>query len=108
MKTWIAERKLLCSRKGEAPRSALTVRVSHPYLLEKGTVNFDFHEGTAGCAVEIIGFEEAWFEETYGVDSLQALQLASDVEPVLRQLSKKYDFFFLDGEPYFEGDDGGV
>jgi len=31
-----------------------------------------------------------------------ALQLATDVEPILKRLSKKYDFYFLDGEPYFE------
>lgn len=106
MTTWIAERKLLFSKKGESTRSSLTVRVGKPYLLEIGMVNFEFHEGAAGCTVEIVGLGRPWSEETYGADSLQALQLASDVEPILKRLSQQYDLFFQDGEPYFEDEDG--
>jgi hypothetical protein len=35
-------------------------------------------------------------------DSLQALPLAADVEPVLKRLSSRYDFYFPTGEGYFD------
>ncbi|CAJ9896833.1 Uncharacterised protein [Burkholderia pseudomallei] len=39
----------------------------------------------------------------YGADAVQALELAvQDMEHYLLRLSKKYDFYFDDGEPYFE------
>jgi len=41
-------------------------------------------------------------ENVYGADTLQALQLASDVEPILKRLSKKYDIYYPIGEDYFE------
>jgi hypothetical protein len=37
-----------------------------------------------------------------GADSIQALQLAVDVDRVLRRLSKHYDFYFPTGEAYFD------
>lgn len=111
MNEWIAQRDLLYSPKGENERKHLTVRIGKPYLLEKDMVNFQFAEGTAGCTVQFIGLEkENVFEgenvhEVYGADTLQAIQLASDIEPILKRLSKKYDIYFPCGEPYFESDD---
>jgi hypothetical protein len=40
--------------------------------------------------------------DTYGADSLQALQLAADIEPVLKRLSHRCDFYFPTGEGYFD------
>ena len=111
MKEWIAKRELLYSLKGTDKRSELLIRISEPYLVKKGTVNFDFAEGTAGCSVEVVGlkdneaFEEGSVHEVYGADSLQALQIASNVEPLLKRLSKKYDIYFPDGELYFDSND---
>jgi hypothetical protein len=106
MAEWIAERKMLYSRKGVAVRREVVIRIGRPYLLQQGMVNFEFHEGAAGCSFELT-LDEDYSHEVYGADSLQALQLAADVEHVLKGLSKKYDFFFPDGEPYFEpGEDG--
>lgn len=104
MTKWIAERRLLFAKKGEPERRALLIRIGEPYLLERGMVNFDFDEGTAGCSVEFAGLNEFGLQETYGADSLQALQLAADIDPVLKAFSKKYDFFFPEGDPYFEVD----
>ena len=110
MKKWIAKRELLYSVKGTDKRSELIIRISEPYLLKEGMVKFNFAEGTAGCSVEYIGLKEgSVFEgenvhEVYGADSLQALQLAADVEPTLRRLSKKYDIYFPCGELYFDPD----
>jgi hypothetical protein len=108
MNNCIAERKLKCAPKGSENTIDLIVRIGAPYLLELGMVNFKFSPGTAGCTVEITGpnpddvFEGRSAHEIYGADTLQALSLASDVEPILKRLSKKYDIFFPSGEPYFE------
>ena len=108
MKKWIAERQLKCSLKGSDDVRDLIVRVGTPYLLEAGMVDFNFSHGTAGCTVEVTGpdpehvYEGSNTHETYGADTLQALNLAADVEPMLKWLSKKYDIFFPDGEPYFD------
>ena len=111
MRKWIAKRDLLFSLKGSDIRSNLAIEIGVPYLLKEGSVNFEFAEGTAGCTVEVIGLEDSWaFEESsvhevYGADLLQALQIAVDVEPMLKRLSKQYDIYFLDGESYFDPND---
>ena len=108
MNKWIAQRDLLYSPKGTDKRAELIIRISEPYLVEKGTVNFAFAEGTAGCTVEVIGlktgeaFENENVHEVYGADAIQALELAVNIEPMLNRLSKKYDIYFPTGEPYFE------
>lgn len=103
MKEWIAERELVYSLKGSDERKSLVIRIGKPYLVSKGMVTFDFKPGTAGCSVEFDGLQnEGYLSEVYGADLLQALQLASDVEPTLKRLSKKYDFYFPDGEAYFD------
>jgi len=108
MNNWIAERKLIYALKGSDDICGLVVRIGTPYLLEVGMVDFKFSLGTAGCTVEVEGpspidlFEGSNVHEVYGADTLQALSLASDVEPILKRLSKKYDIFFPSGEPYFE------
>jgi hypothetical protein len=108
MNNWIAERKLKCTRKSSGEVRDLVVRIGAPYQLEVGMVDFRFSSGTAGCTVGIVGpspddvFEGSCVHEVYGADTLQALNLASDVEPTLKRLSKNYDIFFPSGEPYFE------
>ena len=54
-----------------------------------------------GCDVQVCGLEEEG-SKVYGADSLQAVHLASDVEFFLKGLQKKYDLYWLSGEPYFE------
>ena len=100
MKKWIAQRDLRCSLKGTNKRSELIVRISEPYLVKEGSVNFAFAEGTAGCTVEVIGlkageaFENENVHEVYGADSMQALELAVNIEPLLKRLSKIYNIYF--------------
>jgi hypothetical protein len=105
MSKWIAERRLQFTPKGGTERRDLAIRIGQPYLVESGSVNFTVAEGTAGCSVEYSGIDEDYLDEVYGADLLQALQLATDVEPTLRRLSKKYDFFFTTGEPYFDSEE---
>ena len=108
MKKWVAQRKLLYSLKGSDIRRELLIRISEPYLVEEGMVNFAFAEDTAGCTVEFIGidagevYEEENVHETYGIDSLQALEIAINIEPTLKRISKKSDLYFPTGEPYFD------
>ncbi len=99
---YVAERKLLVSRKGSNSRSDLTIKVSRPYAVPEGSVNFPVDEETSGCDIEIIGLEKPFQQSAYGADRLQALQLAADIDPVLRRFTESYDIYFSTGEPYFE------
>jgi hypothetical protein len=106
MKNWIAERELRYSDSGSDSLKQLFIRVGEPYLLEEGMVDFQFTDGTAGCSVRFEGFEEEYLDEVYGADPLQALELAvNGIEPTIKRLSKKYDFFFPTGEPYFDDEE---
>lgn len=98
----IAYRVLLYCPKGRSSRKTLTIRVLAPQVVEPGSVTFAVDEGTAVCTVEFDGLPDMPSQDTYGADSLQALQLAVDVEPILAKLAERYDFYFPSGEPYFE------
>lgn len=102
MEKTIAERKLLYSLKGSTDREKLVVRISAPYLVDENMVNFNFDPGTAGCTIEFDGLPNRFAEEVYGADSIQALALATDIDPYLKSLEKKYDLYWPTGEPYFE------
>ena len=97
----IATRELLYSNPGETEKRPFTVLIMEPYYLTEGSVPFDFAQGTSGCVVKFIGLPEG---ETvrYGADRIQALELAADINPLLKRLSRKYDFFWEDEGPYFE------
>jgi hypothetical protein len=100
--TAIAERHLLFSAKGKSERKPLVIRIFAPRLVDPTSVSFAVAPGTAVCAVAFDGIPDETLGETYGADSLQALQLAADIEPVLKRLSKRYDFYFPTGEGYFD------
>lgn len=101
-KTPIAERHLLFSIKGESERKPLVIRVFAPRPVDAASVSFQVAPGTAVCTVEFDGIPDETLGDIYGADSLQALQLAADIEPVLKRLSKRYDFYFPTGEGYFD------
>lgn len=99
--TWIAERKLIFSPIGSAEKMELVVRISAPFIVNPSSVSFQVTPETAACVVELIGDGLQFSETTYGADSVQALQLAADIDPLLERYSKKYEFYFIDGEPYW-------
>lgn len=105
MKNPIAERELLYSLKGKLKQHKLVIRIGAPYPVDESVVSFKFDPGTAGCTIEFEGLPESLVEEVYGADSLQALALATDVDPYLKGLGKKYDLYWPSGEPYFEDED---
>ncbi|MCH8544931.1 MAG: hypothetical protein LAT61_15315 [Alcanivorax sp.] len=98
---YIANRKLLFSKKGSQVTKEMVVRISEPFIVDQGTVSFPVDGVVSGCRVEVEGLDEPAFD-LYGMDSLQAVHLAANIEPFLERLSDKYDFFWVTGEPYFE------
>ncbi len=98
---FIASRKLLFAEKGERTRHEIEVKISAPYVVQQSDVDFPVDGVVTGCRVEIEGLDEKGCD-FYGVDALQAINMASNIEPLLQRLSRKYDFFWLTGEPYFE------
>lgn len=102
MKQYIAERELLYSLEGDSTRNKLVIRITAPCLIKEGTVNFEFPPGAAVCAIEFDGLPKSLVEEVHGADSIQALQFAVDIDPYLKGLGKKYDFYWPTGEPYFD------
>jgi hypothetical protein len=100
--TPIAERHLLFCVKGESERRPLVIRIFAPQPVDPATVSFKVTPGTAVCTVEFDGIPNETLGDTYGADSLQALQLAADIEPALKRLSNRYDFYFPTGEGYFD------
>jgi hypothetical protein len=101
-KTPIAERRLLFSAKGDSERKPLVIRIFAPRLVDPASVSFRVDADAAICSVEIEGIPHESLGEVYGADSLQALQLAVDIEPVLKRLSKRYDLFYPSGKGYFD------
>ncbi|QRN52246.1 hypothetical protein ISN74_12175 [Dyella caseinilytica] len=99
----IAERKLTYARKGEAGRTPFSVCVSEPFLLTPDNSDVEFADGAAGCVLSFEGLSEK-ARTIHGGDAVQALELAiGSIDSHLKWLSKKYDFYFPDGEePYFE------
>ena len=108
MTKWIASRELLFSPKGADDRRELTIRIGEPYIVQEGDVSFRLSKVMMGCSIEVKGidgnevFEGSNTHEVYGADSVQALEIAVNVEPLLRRLNKKYDIYFPDGELYFD------
>lgn len=92
MEKTIAERKLYYLKKGSHARQELVVRIGIPYLDK---------DGMAKCPVEWDGLFED-FTDICGMDSLQALHLATNIDSMLEKLRNKYDFFWSSGEPYFD------
>ena len=101
MVKYIAERHLLFSEKGDSVKRSLRVRVSTPSPIDQATVKFPVDDDMSVCHVEFDGLDGHNFD-VYGMDSLQAINMASNIEAVLERLSKNYDFYWLTGEPYFE------
>ncbi|MEJ0062662.1 MAG: hypothetical protein WDO70_05535 [Alphaproteobacteria bacterium] len=102
MTEFVAERQLLCSLKGSDVRKEITIGISAPFSVNQDMVSFDIGSGLFACRVEVVGLDEI-SRDVYGMDSFQAIHLATDtVESWLRQLRKKYDIYFPNGDAYFD------
>lgn len=98
---YIAERKLLFSEKNSKSRKEVTIKISEPFVVTANDVTLPGDGTMCGCRVEIVGLDEPEFN-LYGMDSLQAIQIASDIDSLIKRLSDRYDFFWSTGEPYFD------
>src|ERR1700722_8401570 len=98
----IAERRLVISEKGNSERRPLLIRIFAPQPVDPDSDLFRPDSDTSSCVVEFHGIPDANLGEIFAADSIQALQLALDIEPVLKRLSERYDFFFPTGEGYFD------
>ena len=76
LETPIAERHLIFSEKGKSERKPLVIRIFAPRPVDPASVSFQVAPGTAVCMVEFDGIPDETLGDTYGADSLQALQLA--------------------------------
>jgi hypothetical protein len=92
MKNCIAERKLILEDIKTGERRDLTVRVGTPYWSD---------DQRACCPREYEGLFES-VADAVGMDPCQALNLATDIDSMLRPQTNKYKFYWLDGEPYFD------
>lgn len=102
-KNTIATRKLLYSLDGESARRELTVCITAPTTLDPRSVSFEFDEGAASCSIIFDGFPEKDIV-VHGMDAIQALTFAVDIDPYLRGFSRKHkcSFYFVTGDPYFD------
>ncbi len=102
MTTVIAQRNLLFSVKGQTERRPLVIRLYAPQPVTPDSPLYRPGQETASCRVEFDGIAAGNLGDTFGADTLQAIQLAADIEPTLKRLSKEYDFYFPTGERYFD------
>jgi hypothetical protein len=90
-KNFIAERKLICEEIATGIRKPIIMRIGLPHWAPG--------DPFASCPVEYVGlFDE--FADAKGVDTLQALQEAANIDVMLRHLGHKYKFFWDSGEAY--------
>jgi hypothetical protein len=91
VETVFAEQHLLLSGKGKSDRRPLVIRMFAPRRLDPASFSFQVAAGTAVCSVQFDGMSEEPVGDTYEADSLQALQLAADIEPISKGLSERWD-----------------
>ena len=99
----IARRRLLYTSQDNAKPFPFAVGVTAPREVSTGTNDEALHDAMAACDIVFEGLDVAPIE-VRGADSLQALQHACDIDPVLRGLQRShgFEFFWDDGSVYFE------
>jgi hypothetical protein len=95
MRKWIAERKLVAVSISTGEKKNIVVRVGMPFQ--------DEDDEFASCPVEWDGLFGR-IADSKGIDKVQALQLALDIDSMVKILSDKYQFFWLSGESYSDED----
>jgi len=101
MSKYIAERHLWFVKKGNGVRHRLTVGICLPAVVAQEEVQYPVDGVMSKCHVEFDGLNEHSFD-VFGTDSMQAINLASNIEDVIKRLSDEYEFFWATGDPYFE------
>ncbi|WP_150408935.1 hypothetical protein [Xanthomonas sontii] len=99
----VAERTLLFSESNKTELKEFKVRIFSPIEVGPVDSNARIDDCAAKCLVEFFGISVPGVY-IYGIDPLQALKLAADVDPLLKGVASKYGYnlFWKSGEPYFE------
>lgn len=98
---YIAERKLRYAEKDSNQKKNFTIRISMPFVVRQSMVNFPLDGEMFACQIEVENLNES-YPFVYGADGIQAINLASNLEPFIKRLQEKYDIFWESGDPYFE------
>jgi hypothetical protein len=93
MKKVIAERRLVLESIEDGTRKDLLIRIGEP--------SWDPVSKMAMCPREYLGLFPS-VADACGLDTVQALALALDIDAMLNAQSEKYRFYWPDGEPYFD------
>jgi hypothetical protein len=100
----IAVRRLLYTSRDSATPRGCTVGITAPRDDAPGeaTGGDDAPDPLASCEVVFDGLPHPPIR-IHGADTLQALALAADIDPLLRELEREqgFEFFWDDGSPYF-------
>jgi hypothetical protein len=108
MNDFIAERKLFYAAKGTNDLKEFSIKISKPFFVDsaykKSKTNDD---DITGCNVIVEGITDSDFipyadGNNYGIDSVQAINIASNIEPLIKWISKQYDVYWNIDEPYFD------
>lgn len=97
----VVQRELRFSRKGRSDRATLVVKVGAPYLLNQTDRGVALDAGAAACTVTLQGILADKIE-IHGIDLLHALAQAVDIDRYLKGMSAEYDFYWPNGEAYFD------
>ena len=92
MNKLIAERRLFIEPIGANERRLLIIRIGHPY--------WDESRNVACCPRQYLGLFDS-IDDAIGIDAIQAINLATDIDSMLKPHLEKYKFYWEDGEPYF-------
>jgi len=90
---WIASRNLIMVSKESGERKMLNIKIGAPW--KGGQDEF------ATCIARYDGLFDG-DTTAKGVDTLQALQLASNIDSMLAGFKDRFDFFWVDGDSYEE------
>ena len=100
---FVAQRKLLFTSRDHATPRPCTVGITAAREVATGTNDEALLDAMAACEIVFEGVPAAPIE-VRGADSMQAIAMACDIDPVLRGLERQfgYEFFWDDGSAYFE------
>jgi len=99
----IAQRQLLYTTPVDATPRPFTVGITAPHEVGQDADATALHDPMAACEIVFEGLPVDPIV-VRAADSLQAVQHAADIDPVLRELARErgFTFFWDDGSAYFE------
>jgi hypothetical protein len=98
--SFVASRQLLYARKGTGDKRPFRVLIGAPIHVEKTVTGVALDSDAIECRIRFEGLDaEDVF--VYGADTLQALSMATSIDPYLRSMMHRFDFYWPTHEPYF-------